>query len=126
MIRRIGRLPWLVVDSTIALPLGCVAALAWANLAPEPYYRFSHAVDFIVDDIGLALFFGVMTKQVVEERCGAALCTRGEARCCRSSRRLAASWCRFRSISRFSTTSPSPCWCPRGRSRARSMSACAF
>jgi len=67
VIRRVGRLPWLVVNSTVALPLGCVAALAWANIAPEPYYRFSHTVDFIVDDIGLALFFGVMTKQVVEE-----------------------------------------------------------
>jgi NhaA family Na+:H+ antiporter len=66
-VRRIGRLPWLVVNSTVALPLGCVAALAWANLAPEPYYRFSHAVDFVVNDIGLALFLGVMTKQVVEE-----------------------------------------------------------
>lgn len=67
MIARIGRLPWLVVNSTIALPLGCIIALVWANTAPEPYFRFSHAVDFLVNDVGLALFFGVMTKQVVEE-----------------------------------------------------------
>jgi len=59
VIRRIGRLPWLVVNSTIALPLGCLAALAWANIAPEPYYRFSHTVDFVVNDILLALFFGM-------------------------------------------------------------------
>ena len=64
---RIGRLPWLVLNSTVALPLGCLAAIIWANVLPEPYYRFSHAVDFVVNDIGLALFFGVMTKQVVEE-----------------------------------------------------------
>jgi NhaA family Na+:H+ antiporter len=61
------RLHWIILDSAIVLPLGCAVALVWANLAPEPYYRFAHAVDFPIDEVGLAFFFAIMTKHVVEE-----------------------------------------------------------
>src|SRR5262249_50499374 len=35
--------------------------------APESYYRFAHALDFPIDEVGLAFFFAIMTKHVVEE-----------------------------------------------------------
>lgn len=67
MIAGLRRLPLLVVNSAIVLPVGCAIALVWANLWPERYYQFAHTLNFAVDDVGLALFFGVMTKHVVEE-----------------------------------------------------------
>ncbi len=67
MIARILRLPWLILNSLFALPIGCLVALVWANLDPTTYYRTSHALALAVNDVGMALFFGVMTKHVVEE-----------------------------------------------------------
>jgi NhaA family Na+:H+ antiporter len=60
-------LPWFVLDSMLMLPLGCVVALTWANVEPLSYYRVSHALAFWVNDVGLVFFFGVMTRNVVDE-----------------------------------------------------------
>jgi NhaA family Na+:H+ antiporter len=60
------RFPMFIVNSLMVLPLGCVIALAWANLWPESYYTFAHALEFPVNEIGIVFFFGLMTKQVVE------------------------------------------------------------
>jgi NhaA family Na+:H+ antiporter len=46
--------------------VGCAAALAWANTGPESYYRFAHATAFVVNDIGMAFFFALITKEVAE------------------------------------------------------------
>jgi NhaA family Na+:H+ antiporter len=67
MIVRALKWSWLVFDSVFVLPLGCLVALAWANLEPTSYYTTSNALEFAVNRVGLALFFGVMTKHVVEE-----------------------------------------------------------
>ncbi len=67
MTTRPRRLHWVILNSAIVLPIGCAIALAWANLAPESYYRVAHALDFAVDDVGLGFFFAIMTKHVVEE-----------------------------------------------------------
>lgn len=67
MTTRPRRLHWVILESAIVLPIGCAIALAWANLLPESYYRFAHALDFTVDEVGLAFFFAIMTKHVVEE-----------------------------------------------------------
>jgi NhaA family Na+:H+ antiporter len=67
MIARILRLPWLILNSLFALPIGCLIALVWANLDPLSYFKTSHALALAVNDVGMALFFGVMTKHVVEE-----------------------------------------------------------
>ncbi|MEO8360247.1 MAG: Na+/H+ antiporter NhaA [Vicinamibacteria bacterium] len=66
MKKKIFRFPLLVVDSAFVLPIGCALALAWANLRPESYYRFSHALEFPVNEIGLAFLFAVMAKEVLE------------------------------------------------------------
>ena len=55
-----------VLDYLIALPLGCAAALVWANTFPESYYRFAHATTFLVNDVGMAFFFALITKEVAE------------------------------------------------------------
>jgi NhaA family Na+:H+ antiporter len=55
-----------VLDYLIALPVGCAAALAWANTFPESYYRFAHATNFVVNDVGMAFFFALITKEVAE------------------------------------------------------------
>jgi NhaA family Na+:H+ antiporter len=48
------------------LPLGALVALAWVNAAPESYYRFTFTIAFVVNDVAMALFFGLMTKEIVE------------------------------------------------------------
>ena len=59
-------IPLFIIDSLLVLPLGCVVALAWANTLPESYYRFSHALSFWVNDVGIVFFLGLMAKEVRE------------------------------------------------------------
>src|SRR5947209_1425114 len=54
------------VDHSLVLPLGAAIALVWANTFSESYIRFSHALDFPVNDIGMVFFFALATKEVVE------------------------------------------------------------
>jgi NhaA family Na+:H+ antiporter len=56
----------LVVDYLLALPIGCAAALLWANTRPESYFRFAHATAFAVNDVGMVFFFALITKEVAE------------------------------------------------------------
>src|SRR4029077_18863764 len=60
------RLSGFILDYLLALPLGCAAALAWANTLPESYYRCANATAFVVNDVGMAFFFALITKEVVE------------------------------------------------------------
>jgi Na+:H+ antiporter, NhaA family len=53
-------------DALYALPVGCVAALVWANTSPDSYYPFARALAFFVNDIGIAFFLGLVMKEVVE------------------------------------------------------------
>ncbi len=40
--------------------------MVWVNVEPESYYRFTYSMAFAVNDVGMALFFALMTKEVVE------------------------------------------------------------
>src|SRR5438045_1692669 len=53
--------------SLLLLPLGAALALLWANTAPESYFTLSHALRFAVNDVAMALFFGLLAQQVFEE-----------------------------------------------------------
>lgn len=65
--RRIARrVSGFVLDYLLALPVGCAAALVWANTLPDSYFRFANATSFFVNDIGIAFFFGLITKEVAE------------------------------------------------------------
>jgi len=60
------RISGFVLDYLLALPIGCAAALLWANTLPESYYRFAHATAFAVNDVGIVFFFALITKEVAE------------------------------------------------------------
>jgi Na+:H+ antiporter, NhaA family len=55
-----------ILEYLLALPVGCVAAVVWANIEPESYYRFANPTAFAVNDIGMAFFFALITKEVAE------------------------------------------------------------
>ncbi len=61
-----SRVSSFALDYLLALPVGCAAALLWANTLPESYYRFAHATAFFVNDVGIAFFFALITKEVTE------------------------------------------------------------
>ena len=56
----------IVVDHFLLLPIGVLIALAWANTAGESYFQFAHALRFAVNDVGMAFFIGLITKEVLE------------------------------------------------------------
>jgi Na+:H+ antiporter, NhaA family len=65
--RRISlRVSGFVLDYLLALPVGCILALLWANTLPDTYYRFAHAATFVVNDVGIVFFFALITKEIVE------------------------------------------------------------
>ena len=54
------------VDLSLVLPAGALVALVWANTSHDSYEQFSHALHFVVNDIGMVFFFALATKEVVE------------------------------------------------------------
>jgi Na+:H+ antiporter, NhaA family len=46
--------------------IGACLAILWANTYAESYFRFAHALFFATNDIGMAFFFAMVTKEVVE------------------------------------------------------------
>jgi len=54
------------LEHLLLLPLGAAIALVWANTAAESYYRVTFAIAFAVNDVAMAFFFALMTKEVVE------------------------------------------------------------
>jgi NhaA family Na+:H+ antiporter len=50
----------------LLLPLGASIALLWVNLAPESYFRTTFRLDFLVNDVAMVLFFGLIMKEVAE------------------------------------------------------------
>jgi NhaA family Na+:H+ antiporter len=60
------RLSQFALEHLLLLPLGAGIAMVWANVWPESYFQFSYAAAFVVNDIALAFFFALMTKEVVE------------------------------------------------------------
>ena len=55
-----------VVDHFLLMPIGALIALTWANTAGESYFRFAHGLRFWVNDIGMALFIGLISEEVLE------------------------------------------------------------
>lgn len=56
----------LVIDNSLLLILGAVAALVWANLDYEAYEHWAHQLHFPVNDIAMAFFFALAAKEVFE------------------------------------------------------------
>ena len=55
-----------ILDNSLLLIIGAVAALVWANTSPDSYARVSDALRFAVNDIGMVFFFALAMKEVVE------------------------------------------------------------
>lgn len=55
-----------IIDRSLLLIVGALAALVWANISLAPYERFAHAVHFLVNDVAMAFFFAMATKEIVE------------------------------------------------------------
>jgi Na+:H+ antiporter, NhaA family len=55
-----------VIDNSLLLIAGTIAALIWANTAPASYDHVAHAWHFAVNDIGMVFFFALATKEVFE------------------------------------------------------------
>lgn len=66
--RRQRTFPWLrrVNERFLWLPLGAAVALVWANMWPESYFRSAHAMAFPVNEIGMAIFLGLVTQEALE------------------------------------------------------------
>jgi Na+:H+ antiporter, NhaA family len=64
--RGFARLGQFATEYLLALPLGAVIALVWANTDAESYYRLAHATAFFVNDVLMVAFFGLITKEIVE------------------------------------------------------------
>ena len=114
---------WLrfVTDRFLWLPLGAAIALVWANTAAESYFRLAHTLAFPVNEIGMAVFLGLITQEAIEAVMpGGALAhvaALGDAdRGCR--RWTAGLGLRLSRLHLVETRSRS--WRRRGRSRARS------
>jgi len=54
------------IEHSLLLPLGAFVALIWANFDQGSYVRVAHALEFPVNEIGMAFFFGLAAKEVVE------------------------------------------------------------
>src|SRR4051812_29021104 len=69
-----------VIDNSMLLAAGTVASLAWANINIGSYDRFSHALRFVVNEIGMVFFFALAVKEIIEATLpGGPLASRREA-----------------------------------------------
>src|SRR5215208_6382391 len=66
MIVQRGPLWKLIIDNSLLLVVGTVVGLVWANLDYAVYERFSHALHFAVNDVGMVFFFALAVKEIVE------------------------------------------------------------
>jgi len=55
-----------VLDNSLLLLAGTVAAVVWANLDFGSYDRIAHPLHFVVNDIGMVFFFALAAKEVFE------------------------------------------------------------
>lgn len=55
-----------IVGNSLLLPAGTIVALIWANIAPGSYASVADRAHFLVNEIGMTLFFALAAKEVVE------------------------------------------------------------
>jgi NhaA family Na+:H+ antiporter len=62
-VNRLGRF---ALEHFLAVPVGVVIALVWANTRAESYFTLSVALAFVVNNVGMALFFALVAHEVIE------------------------------------------------------------
>jgi NhaA family Na+:H+ antiporter len=55
-----------ILDNSLLLLAGTVAAVLWANVDVGSYDHFTHPLHFIVNDVGMVFFFALAAKEVFE------------------------------------------------------------
>jgi NhaA family Na+:H+ antiporter len=55
-----------VSDRFLLLPIGAILALLWANAAGESYFRFSQGASFLVNEVLMAMFLGLIAQELFE------------------------------------------------------------
>ena len=63
---RLSKLINIVLDNSLLLVAGTVAALTWANIDAESYDTVAHGLHFWVNDVGMVFFFAIAAKEVFE------------------------------------------------------------
>jgi Na+:H+ antiporter, NhaA family len=70
---RLPRSPWtmsrfvhLATDHFHLLPIGALIGIIWVNTAAESYFKFSVRLSFFVNEILMALVFGLITQEIIE------------------------------------------------------------
>src|SRR5687768_5479358 len=56
----------LILDNSLLLLAGTVAAVAWANIDYDGYEHLAHPLHFWVNDVGMVFFFALAAKEVFE------------------------------------------------------------
>jgi NhaA family Na+:H+ antiporter len=56
-----------VLDRFLLLPIGAAIALVWANTFAESYFRMSQTLAYAVNEVGMALFLGLIVEEAYEE-----------------------------------------------------------
>lgn len=54
-----------VIDNSLLLVAGTIAALVWANVDHASYAPVAHTLHFVVNDVGMVFFFALATKEIV-------------------------------------------------------------
>ena len=54
------------IENSGLLVVGTLIAVVWANVDADGYGRVAHATHFVVNDVGMAFFFALAAKEVVE------------------------------------------------------------
>jgi NhaA family Na+:H+ antiporter len=60
------RMQRFAASHVFAFPIGAVVALIWAHSQPETYFVFARAWSFPVNDIGMTVFFALVTAEIVD------------------------------------------------------------
>jgi len=69
-----------VLENSLLLIAGTVAALVWANVDHDSYSRVAKGLHFAVNDVAMVFFFALATKEIVEATLpGGALASRRQA-----------------------------------------------
>lgn len=61
-----SKLASVVLDNSLLLVVGTIAAVAWANLDLASYDAVAHPLHFWVNDVGMMFFFALAAKEVFE------------------------------------------------------------
>jgi NhaA family Na+:H+ antiporter len=60
------RIATFIISNSVLLPLGALVALVWANVDPHGYENAVGRAHFVVNDVGMTLFFALAAKEIVE------------------------------------------------------------